>query len=130
MLQLAHQVNGVECGEYGDTGTFTVRGPGMIAGEKGVAVFGRTMNVFVRDLTIQRCDVGVSTEGKLLATNVLLAPDRESGLSSGGDDPGNVVIDGYGYAVALQDVFVRNVVLGGAGSWPPATCAAARAARR
>jgi len=115
-LHLAYQGDGAVCGELGDSGRCSVIGPGHIAGDKGIAVWGRSMDVVVRNVTISRCDGGVLTDGKLYATNVVLAPDRENGLYSGRDmHLVNVVIDGDRDAVSEEDVFVRNVVLGKSG---------------
>jgi hypothetical protein len=103
----------IECGVPGDRGVCTVVGPGRIAGQKGIAVQGNTMDVVVRDLKIDRSNAAILTEGKIRATGLEIESDRENDLSAGG-----VVtvtrsrILGYGGVRSRRNVRLRDVEIG------------------
>ena len=109
----AYQGDGVVCGEPGERGTCSVFGPGRIAGEKGIGVFGRSMNVVLRNLTIDGSDAAVITDGKLMASYLQLGEDRENGLSAGGTMFLRNVSLGVDGAHVPGNIFVSNVIVRG-----------------
>jgi hypothetical protein len=110
----AYQGDAVVCGEFGDQGTCFVDGPGTIAGQKGIGIWGRSMNVTLRNLRIDESDAAVITEGKLTASNVVLGDGRSNNLSSGGTMfLRNVYIGGEDRSRSAGNVFVNNVIVHG-----------------
>lgn len=110
----AYQGDAVVCGEIGQRGTCFVYGPGRIAGEKGIGVWGRSMNVVVRGLVIDGSDAAVITDGKLVASDLVLGEDRENGLTSGGTMfLRGVVLGGDSGASSAGNVIVRDVTVRG-----------------
>jgi hypothetical protein len=93
----AYQGVGIRCvGDQG--GSCRITGPGVIIGGKGSAIWGGSLNVYVRDLAIENTDDAIWTSGRLVARTLYLG-NREEKLH------------------AQKGVRLRDVVLGSAGVW-------------
>jgi hypothetical protein len=110
----AYQAPAVVCGSSNDDGgRCIVKGPGLIQGGKGSAIYGTGMDVVVRDVTVSRFDVAIYTLGRLVAKGLVVLNDRENGIiAEGGVILRDVVMDGEWKISSGRDMVLDGVVLG------------------
>lgn len=124
-IEMAYQAPGAYClgaGADPTRGRCTVRGPGTFAGSKGDAIASLGADLFVRDVTIGRCDNAVATRGRLTASGLVTLNDRENTvLALGGvrlrdseiaGDYG-VVTDGDAFVAGVRVLAPGGIVAGG-----------------
>ncbi|MFO0593564.1 MAG: hypothetical protein U0441_38845 [Polyangiaceae bacterium] len=124
-IEMAYQAPGAYClGAPSDPGRgrCTVTGPGTFAGSKGDAIGSLGADLFVRDVTIGRCDYAIATRGRLTAKGLVTLNDRENTVAAlrgvrlrdsviAGDY--GVVTDGDASVVGVRVTAPGGIIAGG-----------------
>lgn len=113
-IDAAYQAAAVVCGQSdADRGRCVVRGPGLIRGGKGSAVYGRAIDVVLRNVTVGGFDQSIFTRGRVIAKGLRVLDDRENSVYGGsGVMLRNVAMDGEHAIQSGGDMLIDNVVLG------------------